>query len=72
MAYNTKYHKELIKHREILENWTNTYGDKGSEPQNIHSLKFMYDRWGERCINEEYDAVKKIKIKNTPKTSLKK
>ena len=72
LAYNTKYHKVLIKHREILENWTNTYGDKGSEPQNIHSLKFMYDRWGERCINEEYDAVKKIKIKNTPKTSLKK
>ncbi|MGM8361890.1 sulfatase family protein [Flavobacterium sp. ARAG 55.4] len=72
LAYNPKYNKELIKHRKILANWATTYGDKGSEPQNIYSLKFMYDRWGDRCVNEEYDAIKNIKIKNTPQTSLKK
>ena len=71
LAFNPTYKKELDKHRNILATWTDTHGDKGSEPQNKHSLKFMYDRWGDRCVNEEFDAVKSISIKNTPQINLK-
>ena len=72
LADNKNYKKILKKHRQLLENWSKTYGDKGAEPQNKYSLKFIYDRWGERCVNEEYDAIKNLRIKNTPKRNLKK
>lgn len=69
---NENYNDVLKSHRKILENWTETYGDKGSEPQNIYSLKFIYDKWGERCVNEEFEEVKKLVVKNTPKIKIKK
>ncbi len=71
LASNKKYASILQEHRDVLTNWTLSFGDKGSEPQNIYSLKFIYDRWGERCVNEEFDMVKNLKIKNTPKRNLK-
>lgn len=72
LASDPKYRKQLEQHRILLANWSNTYGDKGEEPQNIYSLKFMYERWGERCVNEEYDVIKNLKVKNKPQVSLKK
>lgn len=72
LATNDEYHDILQSHRDMLANWTKAYGDKGEEPQNIYSLKFIYDRWGERCVNDEFDAIKNIKIKNTPQRDLKK
>lgn len=72
LAYDSNFNNELEKLRGILNNWTETYGDKGSEPQNLYSLKFMYDRWGERCVNEEFDAVKNMTINNAPKVAIKK
>ena len=72
LALNEKFKDVLESHRAILANWTKTYGDKGAEPENIYSLKFIYDRWGERCVNEEFDVVKNLRIKNQPQRDLKK
>ena len=72
LALNPNYSPELEKHRKLLDNWISTYGDKGEEGQNIYSLKFIYDRWGERCVNEEYNQVKNLRIPNTPSRNLKK
>lgn len=72
LAQDPKYADQLQKHRKILADWTETYGDRGSEPQNIHSLKFMYERWGERCVNEEFDTIKHMATPNKPTNSLKK
>ncbi|RXP62727.1 DUF229 domain-containing protein [Lutibacter sp. HS1-25] len=72
LAYDANYSSEINKLRTILNNWAETYGDKGSEPQNIYSLKFMYERWGERCVNEEFDTVKNMEIHNAPKVAIKK
>lgn len=72
VALDPDYSTELEKHRKLLEDWSSTYGDKGEEGQNIHSLKFIYDRWGDRCVNEEYEQVKNLRIPNTPVRNLKK
>lgn len=72
LALKPAYSAELEKHKKLLEDWISTYGDKGEEGQNLYSLKFIYDRWGERCVNKEYDAVKTLRIPNSPSRNLKK
>ncbi|PWJ35026.1 arylsulfatase A-like enzyme [Sediminitomix flava] len=71
LATDESFQKELEKHRLILENWIEETDDKGQYPENPYALKFIYDRWGKRCVNEEYEAIKKIKVWNTPKKNLK-
>ncbi|MCV9389305.1 sulfatase family protein [Reichenbachiella ulvae] len=71
LAEDPAYAKVLQEHRDILTEWTNTYGDKGAEPQNIFSLKHMISRWGDRCINEEFENARNYRISNTPRVSLK-
>lgn len=71
LATNPEFQTELVRHRQLLDDWTVKYGDKGSEPENPFSLKFIQERWGGRCVNEEFDVLKNLKITNTPKVNLK-
>lgn len=59
LAKDSLYTKELVNNREILKNWIIKTNDQGQYPEGIEGLKFMYERWGEKCINPEYNVLKK-------------
>ncbi len=58
---STKYLGQLHQMRKILEDWIDDTNDKGQYPENIAGLRFMYEIWGDRCINPEYDKLKQLK-----------
>lgn len=62
---------EIEKHRQQLTNWMEESGDMGGQPENPFTLKFIKERWGNRCINEEFAVVDDIIITNLPKIKLK-
>ncbi len=53
-----KYNEVLIKHRKILNDWIMETDDKGQYPENMESLRAVYKRLGERCVNPEFDKFK--------------
>ena len=38
--------------------------DQGQYPEDIEGLKFMYEIWGNQCINPEYNKVKALIAEN--------
>ncbi len=58
LADDPKYKKELKAMRKRLDSWIKSTGDKGEYPESEQQLKILLDRWGERCVNVEYNAVK--------------
>ena len=68
LAGDPEFADVLEKHRKILENWIEETDDKGQYPEGIEPLRFMYERWGERCVNPEFDIVKKRPRNGAPKT----
>ena len=68
LAEDPEYAEVLAELRGILENWMKETDDQGQYPENIEALRFMYLRWGpERCINLEYDVLRKNPyMENTP------
>ena len=36
-----------------------TSGDKGQDPEDAAGLKYMFDWWGDKCVNPEYDRFRK-------------
>ncbi|WP_435314847.1 sulfatase family protein [Cellulophaga fucicola] len=58
LANDPKYADVLEKLRGNLNNWIKETDDKGQYPESKEQLKIIYDRWGERCVNPEYDVVK--------------
>jgi arylsulfatase A-like enzyme len=54
-----EYSDELIRHRKILDDWILETGDKGQYPEDAANLKYMFDWWGEKCVNPEYDRFRK-------------
>ncbi|MFC1726705.1 sulfatase [candidate division KSB1 bacterium] len=59
LADNPQFAEELNRHRNILENWIKETDDKGQYPEDAANLKFMYDQWGDKCVNPEYDIFRK-------------
>ncbi len=58
LAGDSSYSEELQRHRNILENWIKETDDKGQYPEDEPNLKYMFDWWGEKCANPEYDIFK--------------
>ncbi|MFI3332018.1 MAG: sulfatase [Rikenellaceae bacterium] len=58
LASDPTYSKELRKMRRTLDKWIKQTGDKGDTPEPIEELQILYERWGDRCVNWEYDVVK--------------
>lgn len=54
------YESKLKELRKILDEWIEKTGDKGQYPEDIEGLKFMYERWGDQCINPEYDSIRNM------------
>lgn len=58
LATNQDYEAELLKNRKILDNWIVATNDQGQYTEDIEGLKFMYEIWGDQCVNPEYDVLK--------------
>jgi len=59
LASRHEFVDELKRHRMILDNWILESDDKGQYPEDAANLKYMYDWWGEKCVNPEYDCFRK-------------
>ena len=59
LAGDQKYAEELGRHRKILNEWIRRTDDKGQYPEDKANLKYMFDWWGEKCVNPEYEIFKK-------------
>ena len=63
LANDPKFSKQLKEHRAILEQWIKESGDKGQAPESDLGLLCTLKRWGEKCVNPEYDRVRHL-LKN--------
>lgn len=59
LADNPNYTDKLVEFRRILEQWILETNDQGQYPESEEELSIVYERWGERCVNPEYDFLKK-------------
>ncbi len=50
---------QLKRHRRILDNWIRETDDKGQYPESDGGLLQVLYRWGDKCINPEYEPVRK-------------
>jgi arylsulfatase A-like enzyme len=55
LADRSEFAGELERHRAILEDWIRATDDKGRYPEDTAGLKYMFDWWGDKCVNPEYD-----------------
>ena len=60
LARDPKFKKDLKHHREILADWIKETGDKGQKPESDIGLLSALKRWGDRCVNPEYDKVRHL------------
>lgn len=59
LAGDPKYAAELRRHRNILKEWMKESDDKGQYPESTEGLLQVMYRWGDKCVNPEYEAVRK-------------
>ena len=59
LAADPKFADELKKHRMLLEGWIKDTGDKGQKPESDVGLRCTILRWGDKCVNPEYDRIRK-------------
>lgn len=48
----------LAEHRAILDDWIGATDDQGQYPESEAALRVILERWGEKCMNPEYDALR--------------
>jgi len=66
LADDPKFAAELARHRGLLETWIKETADRGQQVEDEGGLIQVYHEWGDRCVNPEYDAVKKLGIQPKP------
>ncbi|MDC0646398.1 sulfatase [Opitutales bacterium] len=60
LATDPKFKAELKRHRKLLAEWIQETGDKGQLPESDLGLLSTLKRWGDKCINPEYDRVRHL------------
>ncbi len=60
LAKDPKFADELERHRQILAEWIAETGDKGQAPESDIGLLCALKRWGDKCVNPEYDRVRHL------------
>ena len=60
LANDPKFKAELERHRALLKDWICKTGDKGSVPESEIGLLCTFKRWGDKCVNPEYDKVRHL------------
>ncbi len=64
LASDAQHSDQLVRHRQLLDEWIESTGDQGQFPESTIQLKATYDLWKERPIfknadvNPEYDQFK--------------
>lgn len=53
-----EYSEAIELHRKILNDWILETDDKGQYPETESALEAIYIKWGEKCVNPEYDNIK--------------
>ena len=58
LAGRKSFSADLERHRKILAGWIASSGDQGQETESDAGLLATMKRWGEKCVNPEYDRVR--------------
>jgi hypothetical protein len=58
LAEDHAFQKELEKHRQLLKKWIAETGDQGQATESDAGLLATLKRWGDKCVNPEYDRVR--------------
>lgn len=58
LADDPKFAPALEAHRAYLAEWIEETGDQGQQPESDVGLNCAFKRWGEKCVNPEYDRVR--------------
>ena len=60
LAEDPNHAQALKQHRAFLAQWIRETGDKGQEPESDIGLLSALKRWGDKCVNPEYDKVRHL------------
>ncbi|MGQ1891357.1 sulfatase family protein [Thermophagus sp. OGC60D27] len=66
LAADPQYAEVLKDLRGKLDKWILETDDKGQYPEKVEDLRFIYERWLDRCVNPEFDYVKANPRNQTP------
>ena len=58
LAEDSAFQKELEEHRKMLKDWITETGDQGQATESDAGLLAALKRWGDKCVNPEYDRVR--------------
>ena len=58
LANDPEHEKALSRHQDILSDWIKVTGDKGQVVESDIGLLATMKRWGNLCVNPEYDRVR--------------
>jgi len=58
LAEDPKFASELVRHRRLLETWIAETRDQGQAVESDIGLLATMKRWGDKCVNPEYDRVR--------------
>ncbi len=58
LARDPKFQKVLAQHRDLLSGWIEETEDQGQVVESDAGLLAALKRWGEKCVNPEYDRVR--------------
>ena len=58
LAEHPRFASELKRHRKLLAKWIEETGDNGQEVESDAGLIATLKRWGDKCVNPEYDRVR--------------
>ncbi|MEZ5299257.1 MAG: sulfatase [Verrucomicrobiales bacterium] len=61
LAEDPAFKAELERHRTLLGRWIDQTGDQGQQPESALGLRCVLKRWGDKCVNPEYDRVRSSK-----------
>ncbi|MCA9265060.1 MAG: sulfatase-like hydrolase/transferase, partial [Planctomycetales bacterium] len=58
LAGDPEYADELHEQRRLLADWIAQTGDQGQQPESEVGLRCVLKRWGDLCVNPEYEPVR--------------
>ena len=58
LADDPAFQKDLKQHQQFLNNWIEETGDQGQTTESDAGLLAALKRWGDKCVNPEYDRVR--------------
>ena len=64
LAGDPKFADDLKHHQQLLADWIAETGDQGQQPESDIGLRCTLKRWGDKCVNPEYDRVREVPAVN--------